>query len=428
MSNATVTETTTAPMIFMSYRRDDSGGHVGRLYDALSAKFGSERIFVDIDHIGAGQDFVQVVDDAVARCAVLLVVIGKRWAGTGRIGKRRIDSAGDFVRLEVAGGLRRQGLRIIPVLVGGAAMPGPAELPDDIKELTRRNAFELSDTRWRDDVTRLVTQLDLALGPSATPRTSLPSIPKITLPTTLTLPAGFPRTLPPWAKPVGVSAAVLVLVLAARALFGHAAPSSGPPTVGVAAPVQLAIAPDPPKALPARLPSAGQSVLSGAQQQWRSDAVLTQITAKLQSGGASPTPYYELDYAFRSPTDGAGLQITTGVPGKPPASKSLPPVGRATMRTLPPDFVDFPAAVKTARDSGGLIGDVKSGIIAANFSGRAGQPTWLLRGSDNDHPVYVDGATGALLNGSYSLSSGSGSSPRRGQNPLQALKGLFHKH
>src|SRR5579871_974094 len=109
MSTATIpVGTTTTAMIFLSYRRDDSAGHVGRLYDALSAKFGSERIFVDIDHISAGQDFVQVVDDAVARCAVLLVVIGKRWAGTGRVGKRRIDSPGDFVRLEVAGGLRRQ--------------------------------------------------------------------------------------------------------------------------------------------------------------------------------------------------------------------------------------------------------------------------------------------------------------------------------
>jgi hypothetical protein len=73
-------------MIFLSYRRDDSGGHVGRLYDALSARFGSQRLFVDIDHISAGQDFVQVVDDAVARCAVLLVVIGKRTV-------RRISSA-----------------------------------------------------------------------------------------------------------------------------------------------------------------------------------------------------------------------------------------------------------------------------------------------------------------------------------------------
>ena len=74
---------TAPPMIFLSYRRDDSAGHVGRLYDSLSVRFGSQRIFVDIDHISPGQDFIQVVDDAVGRCAVLLVVMGKRWAGTG---------------------------------------------------------------------------------------------------------------------------------------------------------------------------------------------------------------------------------------------------------------------------------------------------------------------------------------------------------
>jgi hypothetical protein len=424
MSTMVKPATTTAPMIFMSYRRDDSGGHVGRLYDALSAKFGSDRIFVDIDHIGAGQDFVQVVDEAVARCAVLLVVIGKRWAGTGRVGKRRIDSSGDFVRLEVAGGLRRQGLRIIPVLVGGATMPGPAELPDDIKELTRRNAFELSDTRWKDDVARLVTQLDSALGPTALPRITLP-----TLPRTITIPAGLPRTLPPWGKWVAVGGAVLVVGFIARGLFAHGGSAS--PTVPAIGPGQLSIAPNPPKALPAQLPSAGHTALAGAQS-WRSDAVLTQISARLQSSDGTAGSYYELDYAFRSPTDGAGLQIATGIPGKPPVSKSLSPAGRAAMFALPGDFIDLPAAVRAARDSGGLVGDLKTGIVSSSFIGRVGQPTWLIRGAQSDRAIYIDGATGTLLHGSYTLAAGSPSASASGrssgQNPIQAFKGLFHKH
>src|SRR6185437_6808061 len=346
MSTATMTTTGattgTAPMIFLSYRRDDSGGHVGRLHDALSARFGSQRIFVDIDHIGAGQDFVQVVDDAVARCAVLLVVIGKRWAGTGRIGKRRIDNPGDFVRLEVAGGLRRQGLRVIPVLVGGATMPGPSELPDDIKELARRNAFELSDTRWKEDIARLIAQLDLALGPAATPRTVSPLNLK-----TIPLPAGLPRTLPPWGTWAGLAAGVLILGYLARGALTRA--SSSVPVVPVSAPAQLSIAAEPPRAVPTRLAAASRAVLTNVQA-WRSDAVLTQITARPQTGAASSG--WEIAYAFRSPTDGAGKQVVTGVPGAAPVTKSLPPVPRSAIHALTADFVDLPTAVQTARDSG----------------------------------------------------------------------------
>ena len=149
-----------APMIFISYRRDDSGGHVGRLYDSLSAHFGRQRLFFDIDHIAPGQDFVQVLESSLSRSSVLLVVIGKRWAGSGRVGARRIDDSGDFVRLEVARGLLRPELRVIPVLMQGARMPGPAALPDDLKDLSRRNAIELSDLRWKEDVARLISSLE----------------------------------------------------------------------------------------------------------------------------------------------------------------------------------------------------------------------------------------------------------------------------
>jgi hypothetical protein len=422
MSSATVPETatTTTAMIFLSYRRDDSGGHVGRLYDALSAKFGSTRIFVDIDHISAGQDFVQVVDDAVARCAVLLVVIGKRWAGTGRVGKRRIDNPGDFVRLEVAGGLRRQGLRIIPVLVGGAMMPGPTELPDDIKDLARRNAFELSDTRWKEDVTRLITQLDQALGPIAAPKVTVPATPK-----TITLPVALPTTLPPWAKWVGVAAAVVVLGFVARGLFSHGPATAVAPTVQATAPSQLTIAADPPKALPTDIPGAAEHNLADTRQQWRPDALLTQVSAKLHADQGS-TASYELDYTYRSPTDGNGIQILTGIPGAKASSKSLTAISRNAIHALPAVFIDFPAAVQTAREAG-LAGDVRSGLLSASFTERRGQPTWRLFGSGDD-PVYVDGASGTLLRGPFTLASGGGSGSSHGQNPIQALKGLFKKH
>jgi hypothetical protein len=354
---------------------------------------------------------------------VLLVVIGKRWAGTGRVGKRRIDSPADFVRLEVAGGLRRQGLRIIPVLVGGATMPGPTELPDDIKDLARRNAFELSDTRWKDDVARLIAQLDAALGPVAL--APAPSA-GVSTPTpakkTITLPVALPTKLPPWAKWAGIGAGLLVVALLVRGLVGHGS-ASAPPTVPASAPTQLTIAPDAPKALPTDVPDAAQKSLDDTRQQWRQDAVLTQVNAKLHAD-QSPAGVDELDYAFRSPTDGNGIQIITGLSGAKASSKSLTPVSRTAIHPLPASFVDFPAAVQAARDAG-LAGDVRSGLLTASFVEHHG-PVWRLLGSGDD-PVFVDGASGAVLHGTFTLAAGAGST-HSGQNPIQALKGLFKKH
>jgi hypothetical protein len=63
--------------IFLSYRRDDASGHAGRLYDALSARFGAENVFMDIDTIDLGADFVQVITEAVASCDVLIALLGQ---------------------------------------------------------------------------------------------------------------------------------------------------------------------------------------------------------------------------------------------------------------------------------------------------------------------------------------------------------------
>lgn len=145
--------------IFVSYRRDDSAGHAGRLFDRLSEHFGRERLFMDVDHIEPGEDFVQVIEAAVGSSAVLLVVIGRRWLTSGDMTARRLDNPNDFVRLEVAAALASN-VRVIPVLVQDATMPGPQELPDDLVRLSRRNAIELSDLRWNRDVDQLISVLE----------------------------------------------------------------------------------------------------------------------------------------------------------------------------------------------------------------------------------------------------------------------------
>ena len=110
--------------VFISYRRDDSGGYAGRLFDVLAARFGHDQTFMDLDDIHGGDNFAAVIDEKVGQCSVLLAVIGERWLTLkGRSGVRRLDEPDDFVRLEIAKALER-GVRVIPVLVGGAAMPG----------------------------------------------------------------------------------------------------------------------------------------------------------------------------------------------------------------------------------------------------------------------------------------------------------------
>jgi hypothetical protein len=139
-------------VIFISYRRDDSEGEAGRLYDDLVRIFGAEAVFMDVSDIHPGKDFRQAIDENVAKCAVLLAMIGPGWATIqGPSGTRRLDQPNDFVRLEIASALAR-GVDVIPVLVHGARMPAPADLPDNLQSLAFRNCVELTHARWNSDV------------------------------------------------------------------------------------------------------------------------------------------------------------------------------------------------------------------------------------------------------------------------------------
>lgn len=149
--------------IFISYRREESAGHAGRIYDRLRERFGRERVFMDVSAIEPGVDFVEAIDRAVGSCTVLLVVIGRKWLDcTDAAGRRRLDDKSDFIRLEVGTALRRN-IRVIPVLVQNAAMPGEADLTDDLKLLARRNAIDINDTHWDTDLAQLVETLSRVL-------------------------------------------------------------------------------------------------------------------------------------------------------------------------------------------------------------------------------------------------------------------------
>lgn len=146
--------------IFLSYRRDDTEGQAGRLYDALAARFGESAVFMDVSDIAPGRDFRWVIDEHVNTCGVLLALIGKHWLDAhGVDGKRRLDDAGDFVRLETVAALQR-GIPVVPVLVHGARMPKADELPVELQPLAYRNGVELTHARWDSDVEVLVKALE----------------------------------------------------------------------------------------------------------------------------------------------------------------------------------------------------------------------------------------------------------------------------
>ncbi len=145
--------------IFISYRRDDAEGEAGRLFDDLQKQFGESSVFIDVAGIQAGRDFRKAIDESVATCGILLAVIGKGWLDAkDSAGKRRLDDPSDFVRLETASALKRD-IPVIPVLVHGAQMPRPEELPDDLKDLAYRNGCELTHARWASDLQLLIQSL-----------------------------------------------------------------------------------------------------------------------------------------------------------------------------------------------------------------------------------------------------------------------------
>jgi amino acid transporter len=143
--------------IFISYRREDSSGHAGRLLDRLGSYFGEEHVFIDIDTIQPGADFSEVIDERVGSCAVMLVVISARWlTSSDSHGTRRLDNPDDFVRREIRGGIEH-GVTLIPVLVGGASMPTVSDLPPDIADLASKQACELHDKGFHRYVDQMVS-------------------------------------------------------------------------------------------------------------------------------------------------------------------------------------------------------------------------------------------------------------------------------
>jgi tetratricopeptide (TPR) repeat protein len=161
--------------VFINYRGDDSDTAAVLIDRELTAQFGSDRVFLDSRSIPAGADFVDELLGRLRPGSVLLVVIGPRWLTvTDAAGNRRIDDPDDWVRREIAEALS-QGLRVIPVLTGDAALPAEADLPQDIARLSRRQHVPLRHRYTTIDLAYLVeriTEADPELGKVAAQRQS----------------------------------------------------------------------------------------------------------------------------------------------------------------------------------------------------------------------------------------------------------------
>jgi uncharacterized membrane protein YhaH (DUF805 family) len=168
--------------IFISYRRGDSQGAAGRLFDRLLAHFERDQLFIDVDAIEPGVDFAKLLEEQVANCGAFIAVIGPGWLDAkSSSGGRRLDDPNDYVRIEIEAALKRD-IRVIPVLVDGASMPPPSALPASLEALSRRNAMELAHHRFAADCDVLAQTIRRALGvpepaKATEPVTALPAAP-----------------------------------------------------------------------------------------------------------------------------------------------------------------------------------------------------------------------------------------------------------
>jgi predicted ATPase len=154
--------------IFISYRRQDAAPYAGRLYDDLTERFGEDQVFMDVEAIEVGADFERVIVERIESADVLLAVVGPDWlTATDEHGRRRLDDEDDFVRRELAIALNGP-IRVIPLLVQDARMPAAEDLPAALASFARRQAFALSDRRWRSEAAELMAALErLVAGKAA---------------------------------------------------------------------------------------------------------------------------------------------------------------------------------------------------------------------------------------------------------------------
>jgi hypothetical protein len=154
--------------IFICYRREDSGGDARGIADRIKRNLGAD-VFMDVTAIAPGANFVKVLHNAVAKCEVLLAVIGPNWLDArDERGNRRLDNPDDLVRIEIAAALQRD-IPVVPVLLNGARIPAANYLPKELADLSFRNGIDVRHSSFDGDVERLINWLQQELNVDAHP-------------------------------------------------------------------------------------------------------------------------------------------------------------------------------------------------------------------------------------------------------------------
>ncbi|MEE9569828.1 MAG: toll/interleukin-1 receptor domain-containing protein [Candidatus Binatia bacterium] len=144
--------------VFISYRREDSGGKVERLCQAFRKYLPGLDVFRDIRGLKASEDWIHRIRNEIDESAVVLAVIGKKWLVVDDRGVRRISDPEDILQREISWALKKQ-REIIPVLVSGATMPRKRDLPDQLKKLHRLQAYRIRDAYFAKDVQELSSRI-----------------------------------------------------------------------------------------------------------------------------------------------------------------------------------------------------------------------------------------------------------------------------
>lgn len=338
--------------IFISYRRDDSSGHVGRLHDALVHHLGADCVFMDIDSIAPGADFVQVLQYSLEQSAVVVVVMGGRWVGPRPDGTRRIDDANDFVRLEVAKALSDPNVRVLPVLVNRAEMVSEDSLPDVLKPLARRNAIEISDIRWAHDTKLLADEITRTPGGGA----------------------GFSfAAIPRSVKLIGGAVALLLALMvwkpwsSSSSGSGFASMNANARNAADAGSIPAA----PEVKMPHDLLLEARTLLKQVRSKWKRDAFVDEINTDCNSGQCTTRVF------FVSPEQMQGLTASRANPDDDWRYANANGTVTWGSDPMPLDVMDIDEAIAKSR-AAGMVGPIASALLTFRYPNGQTMLIWWI--------------------------------------------------
>ncbi len=146
---------------FLSYRREDEQASrlAVRLYGALNQK--GHSVFFDLESQTLGCDFEQKLVRAIDSSDVCLVLIGPRWVPSFR----ERQSSVDYVRRELLCGINRHRFPIVPILVDDTPLPTAQQIPAELAQLMKRDAFRFVSAEFRASLNSLLDSIpSLAIG------------------------------------------------------------------------------------------------------------------------------------------------------------------------------------------------------------------------------------------------------------------------